>query len=318
MLEFINKKENVLDECIRGIMAAQPGEFIRIENPYSYSFYRKAPEPKRVQIVISGGGGRGPMFPGFVGEGLADGVSHGDFDCAPTAYAIYETAKAVDAGRGVLLLTNHFTGDYLNNDMAKEFLENEGIRVMICYASDDLFSARGEPKEHRGGLSGIGLLIKIAACAARQGLPLEKVFRITEKANDRLRSVTVCLNPETGEMEFGNGFSGEQPYITHPFKSADDMAEKVLKYFYKELRDVMNGTIHLMVNRMYEMTYVEGCVVTESLRRRLAADGYPNCRCAVGSYFDAFDANGCIISILAADEELDTYLKPVHGYDFTI
>ena len=178
MLELLNARDRALDESMKGIFAAQPDEFVRLPGEYSYTLYRKRLKRDRVQIVISGGGGAGPLFPGFVADGLADAISHGDFGCAPNAYSLYEVGKAIHQGKGILYMTNNFAGDFLNNDMAQELLVTEGIPAKVAYASDDIFSAQGEPKEKRGGLSGIGLMMKAASGAADRGMGLDEVLAV--------------------------------------------------------------------------------------------------------------------------------------------
>ncbi|MEM1483799.1 dihydroxyacetone kinase subunit DhaK [Oscillospiraceae bacterium PP1C4] len=318
MFEIFNQKTTAFKELISGILSAQPDDFVEIENLYSYTLHKKRIMDDRVQIVISGGGGYGALFPGFVGEGLADAVCQGDFDCAPNAYALYEVAKAVHRKKGILFLANHFTGDFLNNDMAQELLEGDNICSKACYVSDDLFSSRGEPKEKRGGLCGIALLIKIAASAADRGLGLEEVYRIVQKANDRLRSVTVCLNQQKRQMEFGPGFSGEAPAVVMSYQSADDLVQNALVFLLSELEEYPDSPLYFTINRMAGMSYLEGYIILQSVKSQLEASGHVVNGCSVGSYFNAFDSNGCIISVLAADDEIAQYIRPVSGYDFTI
>ncbi len=318
IMKIINNKEEVLGEVLEGIMFTQPDAYIRMINEFSYILYRKNMDDKKVKIIASGGAGRGPLFEGFAGEGLADAVVTGDFNCAPNAYALYDVARTIDRGRGILFLTNNYAGDYLNNDMAVELLSKEGISSGMVLVSDDIFSARGEPKDKRGGLSGIGILIKIASAAAEDGLSLEEVLRITQKANDRIRTAAVCMNDDLDLMEFGAGFSGEAPVITEKFQSADRLAESAIEKIMGELDSYQGGRIYLNVNRMRQMMYVEGYVVLMSLKRKLEKKGYSLIGASVGGYYDAYDANGCIISLLSADSELEKYIKPAKGYDFTI
>ena len=61
---------------------------------------RKGFDPTRFAIIISGGGGNGPLFPGYVGEGLADAAVIGAPFAAPNAYTIYETGKALRPEKG--------------------------------------------------------------------------------------------------------------------------------------------------------------------------------------------------------------------------
>ena len=40
--------------------------------------------------------------------------------------------------------------------------------------------------------------------------------------------------------------------------------------------------------------------------------------CAAGTYFDVFDGKGCILSLIACDEEMQKYIAPVNGYGYVI
>lgn len=318
-MKIINEEEKILDDVLQGIMYSQQDTYVRMNNEFSYLLHKKDIEDNKVQIILSGGAGRGPLFEGFVGKGLADAMVIGDFNCAPNAYALYEIAKKIERKKGILFITNNYSGDYLNNDMAMELLSTEGINSKLILVSDDMFSAKGETKESRGGLSGIGMLTKIAAEAAGNGLSLEEVFEITQEANCRMRSLTVCINEETNQIEIGAGFSGEAPSIKAEFISANQLAEKAVECAMEELKeDYKNDKIYFTVNRMCKMTYVEGYVVLMSMKRALEKSGYTVGGAAVGSYYDVYDSNGCILTMLVASAEIERYIKTVKGYDFTI
>ncbi|WRS27684.1 dihydroxyacetone kinase subunit DhaK [Oscillospiraceae bacterium MB08-C2-2] len=318
LMGVFGHRPNALEEALDGIQAAQPGIFERIPSPYSHTLFKKYPRRNRVQVVISGGGSHGPLFTGFVGEGLADGACSGDFANAPNAYTLYEVAKRLNQGKGILFLTNNFAGDFLNNDMAQELLAGEGIPVRTVYATDDLFSARGEPQENRGGLCGIGLLIKLASAAADTGAELDEVFRIVEKGNHRLRSVSVQINPQEQAMEFGAGFSGEKAPHSLPYQNADQLTSELCRWLTNELEAFPGSRYHLAVNRMQQSTYLESAILTGLLKTELEQAGHLVAACSFGAYFNAFNATGFIVSLLAADAELDALLKPAKGYDFTI
>lgn len=317
-LIFKNENQRCLDEVLRGIMAAQPGKFRRMEDEFSYTLLKKILRDDRVRILVSGGGGRGPFFEGLVGEGMADAMVSGEFDCAPNAYMIYRTAKEIDCGKGVLLLTNNYMGDYLNNDMAQELLEAEGISSRVCYASDDVYSAGGEPKECRGGLCGISFMMKTASAAAKAGASLEEVYKIAEKANRRTRSLSLLYNREENQIEFGRGFSGERAAEYMAYCDTDIIAEKAAEVLLKELDKYESDTVHVMINRMLYMSYAEGYIMLNALRKALEKRKRSIGICTAGNYLDVYHANGCIVSLIAADEELGKYMKYVNGFDFAI
>ena len=131
-------------EYLTGMEMAYPERWKKlIGEKNSAALIRRRPAFGRPVVIISGGAANGPLFPGYVGEGLADAAVVGGAYSAPNAYAIYETGKYIDSGHGVLLLYNNFAGDYLNNDMAEELLAMDGIPVESVWTTDDIASALG-------------------------------------------------------------------------------------------------------------------------------------------------------------------------------
>ena len=313
----IMSAEKALKYKLLGMMEARPGMFGRLDTDYSNALYVKKTNPQRVQIIANGGGGYGPLYSGFIGPGLADATCEGNFDTAPNAYALYELAKILGSEQGVLFIANNFAGDFLNNDMALELLRGEGIEAMVLYANDDIMSAQGEPREMRGGLHGTATLVKIAACAAEALLPLNEVYRIAGKANDNQRSISVQLNPATRKIEFGTGFSGEPPVHVIAYENVEQLAELTLTFLIKELAPDKNKKIYITLNKMNEMSYTEAYGLLHLLRKNINKDfevGGSVC----GAYFDAYEGNGFMLSLLSADDELQKYIRYVSGYDFAI
>jgi dihydroxyacetone kinase-like protein len=317
---FHNGRDSILLDHIRGMMLLED-QYLTIEDPFNYILYKKQLESEKVRIITSGGGGLGALFSCFVGQGLADGMAHGDFGCAPTAYALFELAKKIHTPKGILFLTNNFAGDFLNNDMAVELLESEGIPSKVIYCCDDIFSASGEPRENRGGLCGIGFLIKIAAEAAKQGLSLHEVESITRKAESNLRSVTITIDDQDQIINFGEGFSGEKASVSLPYRNLDDLVNHAINFLLDDFQMTnKNHDYHCFVsiNRLRKMSLVESYAAVYSVSKKIQKSGIPLGRITTGSYFDAFDSNGCIISILFADQDLIPFIKPVTSYSFTI
>ena len=72
MKKLINKPENYVDDMLRGIYAAHPGEVTwAAEDLRCYVTAHKY--PGKVAIVTGGGTGHLPLFLGYVGYGLLDG-----------------------------------------------------------------------------------------------------------------------------------------------------------------------------------------------------------------------------------------------------
>ena len=66
------------------------------------------------------------------------------------------------------------------------------------------------------------------------------------------------------------------------------------------------------------MCFTEGFAVLGAAVRYLRKKGITVCGSTVGTYFDVFDSNGCMLSLLAVDEELKACLGKASGYDFTV
>lgn len=311
-----NSKETAHDEALDGMLDANPGKYTRLSTEYGYGIYRNNLPVNQVRIIINGGGGYGPMWAGFADNGLADAMVHGNFDSAPNAYVLYEMAKSIDNGCGILFLTNHFMGDYLNNDLALELLARDGIKAKACYVSDDILSCIGEPKENRGGLHGIGQICKIAAEAAKQGLNLNEVYRLAEKANERIRSVSV--NIRDGKIMFGEGFSGEPAVMSLEYHTLGQATKETCNILFKEMDGWAQEDFYVSLNIHCSVGYTEGFVILNSVARELGARGINILGSAAGTYFDVFEGTGFMLCLLACDEELKRYLHPVAGYGFVV
>ena len=105
----------------------------------------------KVGLVIGGGSGHEPLFPGMVGENLADAAACGGIFAAPTPDTILAAIKAADRGRGALLVYGNYAGDNMNFDMAAELAEAEGIETRTVRVWDDVAAApKAEIDQRRG------------------------------------------------------------------------------------------------------------------------------------------------------------------------
>src|SRR5699024_641864 len=85
-----------------------------------------------------GGSGHEPAHAGYVGKGMLDAAVAGEVFTSPTPDQVLEAIKAVDAGKGVLLVIKNYSGDVINFDMAAEMAEAEGIEVESVIVKDML------------------------------------------------------------------------------------------------------------------------------------------------------------------------------------
>lgn len=317
-MRIYNEEATALRDALDGLLFLRQGACCAMDTPYGYALYRHELAPEKVRIIIGGGGGLGPMWAGFCEAGLADAVVHGEFDCAPNAYVLYEMAKRIEDGAGVIFLLNHYMGDYLNADLAVELLAHDGVRAAAVYAKDDMCSAGTLEKEQRGGLCGIALLCKIAWRAAQEGKDIDEICRLVNLANIRLLSVSACIDTEEAIVAYGRGFSGEAPVKTLPYINCRDFVEKSLAMLLGELGETEGGSAALLINPMARMSFTESMVVLKEAaacldRRGLSVEG-----ASAGNYFDVFDGKGCMFTLLLLRPEYKDYMAPVFGVGFTV
>lgn len=263
---------------------------------------KRTPTPERFSIIISGGAGNGPLFPGYVGEGLADAASIGGPFSAPNAYAIYEAAKQLGSKKGVLLLYNNFAGDFLNNDMAQELLEQEGIPVETVISNDDIATALGEPRAERNGRCGIALLIKLAAAYAKAGMELKEAAELLRYATTRLATLSLHVDFEAGEVRYGGGFSGEPPVLTHTHMNMERSVQQVMTMLLEELQPRPEETLFLLVNRLRLSSYADSYIIANLAVKELEKH-HKVAQLRVAPFSNITDNYGFDFSILCMNEE---------------
>lgn len=171
--KIINDPKNVVAELLEGIIEASQGQIRSLNNIQSLVKIH-LPEGK-VGLLIGGGSGHEPLFPGFIGENMADGAACGNIFAAPTPDIILDVTRAVHRGRGVLYLYGNYAGDNMNFDIAAEMAEEEGIAVKTVRVWDDVASAPPDRIEDRRGIAGDLFVIKIAGGAAASLDDLDQV-----------------------------------------------------------------------------------------------------------------------------------------------
>ncbi|MDK8782006.1 dihydroxyacetone kinase subunit DhaK, partial [Actinotignum timonense] len=67
-----------------------------------------------VALVIGGGSGHYPAFPGWVGPGMAHGCVCGNVFASPSQSQVTAVSQAADNGGGVLLMYGNYAGDVLH------------------------------------------------------------------------------------------------------------------------------------------------------------------------------------------------------------
>lgn len=316
MKKFINKPENFVDEMLEGIYASHPQQVMFVANDLR-CYVRKEPVKGKVGIVTGGGSGHLPLFLGYVGEGMLDGCAVGGVFQSPSSEQILEVTKAVEQGAGVLYLYGNYTGDILNFDMAAEMADIEGIKTATVVGNDDVASAIKGEENKRRGVAGIFFLYKAAGAAAAEGMSLEEVKRVAEKAKANVRTMgvasTPCIVPEVGkpsftigddEMEIGMGIHGEPGIRRGKLLTADKIVDEMVYPIIKDLPFEKNNEVAVLINGLGATPKEELYILARRTLHILEEEGLKVFHVYVGEFATSMEMAGASISLCKLDEEL--------------
>ena len=329
--KILNDPANVVSESIEGLVAASDGRLTRLGE--RNAVYRSdLPAGKgKVALVIGGGSGHEPMFPGFVGENLADASACGEVFAAPAPDLILDTVKAVDRGAGALFIYGNYSGDNMNFDIAAELAEAEGIPTRTVRVWDDVAAAPLERITDRRGIAGDFFVIKIAGAAAAELTDLDEVYRVAAKARDNTRSIGVALAagsiPETGErtfelgddeIEIGMGAHGEPGIARQKMTPADALADQMIDFVLKDLPFVSGDEVAVLYNNLGSTTQMEMLIVARRMQKVLAEAGIRIHRTDMGNFLTCQEMAGMSVTLLRLDDELKTYLdRPARSFAYS-
>lgn len=327
--KIMNDPENVVKEIMEGFVGAY-GRYYE-KHPQVNGILLRQRRKDRVALVIGGGSGHEPMFSGFVGEGLADAAACGNIFASPDPNTIYQTARAVESGRGVLFVYGCYSGDNLNFDMGEELLGAEGVETAHVRVRDDVASAPRERIADRRGIAGDLFVIKIAGAVCDAGLDLAAVTRITQKARDNVWSVGVATAPaqlpgadqpifrlEEGKIEYGMGIHGEKGVCRMDWLTADELAEMVYSQIMKESGIKSGDEICVLVNSLGSTSVAELAIVYRRVKRLLSEDGIRVYDADLNHYCTSQEMGGFSLTFFCLDEELKGYYDmPCHSPYYT-
>lgn len=317
--KILNDPRDAVAEMIEGLELANDGRVRRL--PGVDALVKTDIPDDKVALLIGGGSGHEPIFHGFIGHNMADGAACGQVFAAPAPDIIYEAAKAVHRGKGVLFLYGNYAGDNMNFDIAAEMLADDGIDVRTVRVRDDVAAAPPERVEDRRGVAGDVLMIKIAGAAAATLDSLDEVERIARKAEANVRSIGVAVSagsiPETGkptfeladdEIEVGMGAHGEAGVHRQKLAPADQVADQLAEAILSDLPFAAGDEIALLLNNLGATTMMEMLVVNRRLRQILAGRGITVHRTLMGTWLTVQEMAGFSVSMMRLDEELKRYL----------
>jgi dihydroxyacetone kinase len=317
MRKLINDPDHFVVEMLEGILGAHPDQLRAAAGDVHALVSVAAPRPGKVGIVTGGGSGHLPLFLGYVGDGLLDGVAVGDVFASPSADQILQATRAVDGGVGVLYLYGNYGGDLMNFDLAAELAELEGISIRTIVGADDVASAPPGQEKLRRGIAGIVLLYKIAGAAAARGAEMDEVVRLTERAAASLRSFGVALSPMTlpsvgrptfelpeGHMELGMGIHGEPGIMRGDLETADSVADRMLEAVLTDMPIASGSRVVVLVNGLGSTPLEELYLLHRRVQARLSDAGVTIHRSYVGEFVTSLEMAGASLSVLVVDQEL--------------
>jgi dihydroxyacetone kinase-like protein len=331
MQKILNKPTEFVEEMLEGILEAHPAQLRAIGGDRHVLVRADAPVSGKVGVATGGGSGHLPLFLGYVGNGLLDGVAVGDVFQSPTAEQMLAVTQSVNSGAGVLFIYGNYGGDVFNFDFAAELAAAEGIRVETVVGADDVASAPKGEEDRRRGIAGIFFLYKIAGAAAARGLSLDEVVAVTRKASTQIRTMGVALSPVTlpsvghptfevkpGEMEIGMGIHGEPGIKKSALESADSITEQLVSAIKNDL-DLRSGDrVCVLMNGLGATPLEELYIMYRYAKKSLNAFGVEVARVYVGEFATSLEMAGASISVIRVDDELLNYINAaVHTPFFT-
>lgn len=340
MKKLINAVEDVVKEQLEGLAAAHP-DMLKVNYEPYYVTRVDAPVKGKVALISGGGSGHEPMHGGFVGMGMLDAACPGEVFTSPTPDQMYEAAKAVDGGAGVLFLAKNYTGDVLNFEMAAELAFADGIKVQSILIDDD---AAVQDSLYTAGRRGVGTTVlaeKIVGAAAEAGYGLKQCADLARKVNQNGRSlgmaITSCIVPAAGkptfdlgddEYEFGIGIHGEPGRKRFKMQTVDEITEMMAnaliedKAYTRTVREWDNekgewydleltdapfqegDQVLAFVNSMGGTPVSELYAVYRKLAQVCEAKGLTIARNLIGPYITSLEMQGMSITLLKVDDEI--------------
>ncbi|GLC31825.1 dihydroxyacetone kinase subunit DhaK [Clostridium omnivorum] len=321
MKKLINKPEDFARETIEGIIAAHSDSLKMVNDNFRCIVRADEKKPGKVAIATGGGSGHLPTFLGYVGYGLADGVTVGNVFASPSAECMYEVDKAIDNGAGVLHLYGNYGGDIMNFGMAKDMAEMDDIEVEEVLVTDDVASAPKGKEANRRGVAGLFYAYKIAGASAEKMHNLQEVKRLAQKAVDNTRTMgvalTPCIVPEVGkatfsigenEMEIGMGIHGEPGIKRSELKPVDEVVEVMLNKILEDMTFEKGCSVSILVNGLGATPKEELYIAYKKAHSILEENGIKVYRPYIGEFATSLEMAGMSITLLKLDSELKELL----------
>ena len=321
MKKIINDPYQVVEETLGGILKAYPYH-LRVSKDSPRALVRvDAPVKGKVGICTGGGSGHIPVFLGYVGPGLLDGVSVGNVFSSPGAEDMLAATKEVNGGAGVLYIFGNYSGDVMNFEMAAEMAGLEGIPVQMSIAKDDVASAPRSEKDRRRGVAGIFFAYKLAGAKADTMAKLEEVKATADQVIEETCSIGVALSPCTipaagkptftiaeDEMELGMGIHGEPGLERTKLKKADEIADMMAEKVINDLPFKSGEEVAVLVNGLGATPPEELFILYNRFHDVLGNHGISVYKTFIGEYATSMEMAGASLTLLRLNKEFKTLL----------
>jgi len=323
MAQFINARQDIVQEALDGLISASGGQLVRLDGyPFIKVVIRADWDKSRVAVISGGGSGHEPAHAGFVGAGMLTAAVCGEIFASPSVEAVLAAILAVTGETGCVLIVKNYTGDRLNFGLAAERARALGRKVNMVIVQDDIaIPDLARPR----GVAGTLFVHKLAGAVSESGGDLESVTAAARRAAANVMSIGTSLDTCTvpgshkedripeGQIELGLGIHGEAGAQRIAFSGARQaMADAVAK-----LEPRMNGRRYAaMLNNLGGTTELEMSILSEDLRRSAIGARISH---IVGpaSMMTALDMHGFSLTLYAleaADEALLAAATPLRGW----
>jgi len=322
MSKLMNDASGFVDESLSGIIKAYSEQLRFVKEDHRAIVRANAPAAGKVAIVTGGGYGHLPVFLGYVGEGLCDGVAVGNVFTSPSCEAITDAAKAVNGGNGILFLFGNYMGDTMNFEMAGEILGMEEIPTEIVKGSDDIASGSREAYLERRGVGGIFFLYKIAGAKADEMASLGEVAAAARMAGQNIATLgfamSSCQLPgaphpifeiDDDDMELGMGIHGEPGIERVKTMSSKELACYTTEKLLRDL-DVQDGEeVAMLVNGLGATSREELFLFYNDIHTCFLERNVKIAKVYVGEYATSLEMKGGSVSILKLNDERKRLLE---------
>ena len=315
MTHLVNNAEDFADQALDGLVAAHGGYVRKVHGGVVRATQT---QPGQVAVVIGGGTGHYPAFTGWVGPGLAHGAACGNIFASPSASQVYSVLKAANQGGGILLGFGNYTGDVIQFGQAADRVRDEGIDVRIVTVTDDVASAPQAESDKRRGIAGDLAVFKVAGAAAEEGMSLDEVERVAQRANDRTRTMGVAFSGCTlpgadhplftipdGKMSVGLGIHGEPGIAVVDLPTADEIAQLLVDNVLAETPKDDGRRISVLLNGLGTVKYEELFVAYRMVALLLEQQGYTIVDPEVGEQCTSLDMAGLSLTVMWLDDDLE-------------